>query len=783
MKSLLNITLAAFLACALPAIAAHHETAAPSIKVGTYEQEVGETLAAGLPSTDVLSIAVAPDGTVYAGTANGLARLTQDGWTALSATDGMAIEALTINSNGAAGFVSGGTAYRMDGDSIGRSIELPEGYTAVNAIAESDTAVALATGAGLLVYANGSFSPATELDALLGDDKAVRQVVIGSNGDVAVAAAAGLFTKAPSGDWTRALPQSGTRSWAPVDVRSVAYDGAGTLWFASPQGVGSYSGEWTLYTGHEGLPYNDFTLATAAKGDDAVWFGTHIGAIRFDGKHFGYREGRRWLPDNDVRGIAVTDTGNAYVATSAGVGLIERRPMTLAEKAKIFEEQIETYNRRTPYSYVLHAILDNPGDLSSWEQTDSDNDGLYTGVYGAGQAFAYAATGNPIHKERAKRSFKALAHLSEVTQGGANPAPYGFPARTILPTDGPNPNDGRIARDIKKQAEDDAIWKTHDPRWPTSADGKWFWKSDTSSDELDGHFFFYGIYYDHCAETEEEKAEVREVVGRVAGHLADHDFQLVDHDGTPTRWARFGPQDLNESIDWWFERGLNSLSVLAHMRVALHVTGDPKFAEALERLDKQHKYVMNSLQAPKVQSGPGSFVQFDDIMAFMNYYHYLMYEDNKQNWDKVARGFWDYWDIERYEINPVYNFIFATQCYGKSVDEIWGPWPLTPKYDWLEKSVDTLKRYPLNLLNWRQTNSHRIDVAELPPHVREHGETEGTGYRLINGEVLPIDERYLSKWGDDVWDLDTGGAGNALNDGSPFLLAYYMGLYHGFITE
>src|SRR5690606_1145934 len=98
-----------------------------------------------------------------------------------------------------------------------------------------------------------------------------------------------------------------------------------------------------------------------------------------------------------------------------------------------------------------------------------------------------------------------------------------------------------------------------------SADGKWYWKSDTSSDELDGHFFAYGLYYDHVAETEEEKARAREVVSRVADHLIEHNYCLVDHDGQPTRWARFAPEYLNHDPDHWTERGLNSLSLLTYL--------------------------------------------------------------------------------------------------------------------------------------------------------------------------------------------------------------------------
>ena len=61
------------------------------------------------------------------------------------------------------------------------------------------------------------------------------------------------------------------------------------------------------------------------------------------------------------------------------------------------------------------------------------------------------------------------------------------------------------ARDEHRRSTEDVLWKVIVPRWPISADGRWYWKTDTSSDELDGHFFFYGVYYDLVAGTEEER--------------------------------------------------------------------------------------------------------------------------------------------------------------------------------------------------------------------------------------------------------------------------------------
>ena len=65
-----------------------------------------------------------------------------------------------------------------------------------------------------------------------------------------------------------------------------------------------------------------------------------------------------------------------------------------------------------------------------------------------------------------------------------------------------------------------------------------------------------------------------------AEHLIEHNFQLVDHDGRPTRWAIFNPENLNHDFAWSEERGTNSLSILAYLKVAAHITGDPRFAAA-----------------------------------------------------------------------------------------------------------------------------------------------------------------------------------------------------------
>ena len=445
-------------------------------------------------------------------------------------------------------------------------------------------------------------------------------------------------------------------------MRGVGFDPNGKLWFASPAGVGRLDGEkWSLYTGDDGLPYNDFT--TLGTGPDGViWFGTRIGAIRFDRSVWSYRQGRRWLPDDDVRALAVSATGDAWFATGQGLGRIERRATSLAEKAAYFEASIDKYHRRTPYGYIGSVALPHPGELSHVIQHDDDNDGLWTGMYGAGECFAYAATHDPIAKKRAKAAFEALRFLSQVTQGGEHPAPKGFPARSIRSTSDPNPNVNESTERNRRRAVRDPRDKVITLRWPKSADGKWYWKSDTSSDELDGHFFLYAAYYDLVAETEAEREPVRQVVADIAGHLLDHNFNLVDHDGKPTRWARFGPATLNDPA-WSEERGLNSLSILSYLAVAEHVTGEKRFRDAFRYLAHDQAYVAN-LATPKLQFGPATGNQSDDEMAFMCYFNLLRYGTDADVHRAANASLRRYWSLEQPEQSPLFNYIFAASYEG-----------------------------------------------------------------------------------------------------------------------
>jgi hypothetical protein len=573
----------------------------------------------------------------------------------------------------------------------------------------------------------------------------------------------------------RLLPSAGARSWAPVNVKGAEYDSRGRLWFCSPQGIGMREGStWKLYSTEDGLPWNECTsLATAP--DGSVWLGTTKGAIHFDGKTWEYRQGKRWLPNDRVKAVVVDAENAAWFDTEGGVGRIRPVKMTLAEKAKFFEDEIDLRHRRTAYEYVLEVRLDQAGDKSKWTQHDSDNDGLWTSMYGAGEAYAFAVTHDPKAKARAKKAYEAMRFLWTVTQGGTPPARKGFVARTVLPTtvEDPNAKDYTAEKDRKMKETRDSSWKILVPRWPKSADGKWYWKADTSSDELDGHYFFYGVYFDLVAKGDAaEEARVKEHVAAITDHFLDNNFQFIDHDGKVTRWGAFQPEAMNFDYKWADDRPLDCFSILAYLKTAEHITGYPRYRDAAKMLIEKHGYAINSMMN-KHHMGPGWGNQSDDEMALMMLYNLLRYETDPELRAIYGITMRRRAEVERPELNPVFNYLAAAVLGGMKYTDTHGTEELSVESPWLAEALDTLQRFPLDRVNWRLTNSHRLDLRKLDAQ---------RGMRQ-DGRVLPIDERYVNHWNHDPWRLDQGGNGQELASGAAFLLPYYMGRYHGFLKE
>jgi len=215
--------------------------------------------------------------------------------------------------------------------------------------------------------------------------------------------------------------------------------------------------------------------------------------------------------------------------------------------------------------------------------------------------------------------------------------------------------------------------------------------------------------------------------------------------------------------------------------VAEHMTGNAKYRAATQKLIREGHFDVN-LMVPKISTGPGSGNQSDDEMAFMNYYTLLAYEKDPELRQRYAFSLANYWDLERPEMNPFFNFVAASMLAGTNYTDAYRTYDLTPAGTWLDESIDTLRRLPLDRVDWGHQNSKRRDIVHLRALTRNDDELEGTGYRR-NFRVVPVDERFFAFWNHNPYRLDAGGNGRNLGDGAVFLLPYYMGLYHKYLEN
>jgi hypothetical protein len=493
------------------------------------------------------------------------------------------------------------------------------------------------------------------------------------------------------------------------------------------------------------LPYRDLTAGIRLK-DGGLWLGSRSGLLYRAAGAESWRvfHSRQWLPDDHILDVSIAHDGSAYVRTPAGMGRIYPQATTLDRK--LAEVHAELRHRHVREGLIGAINLKVPGRLDGgWIQPDDDNDGLWTSLYVAAESFRYGVTADARAKENAWQSLEALMMLEKVT--GIS----GFAARSILPASQPEPRHGE---------------------WHRSADGRWWWKGDTSCDELVGHYFAYAVYFDLAA-TAQEKDQIRQVVGRITDHILDHGYNYVGPSGKPTTWGVWAPEKLNRELKWVGDRGLNSLEILSHLKVADHITGKTRYADAARELIERHGYAINTVWQKHIW--PPIVNHSDDQLAFLSYYPLLRYERDPSLRKIYLASLERSWRIERPEQSPLFNFIYAA---GRQADW-WTDTAKRPsearvdprKYDH-DICLEWFRDVPLDLIDWTVKNSDRQDLGELQKS--RHRQT-------TSSRVLNVAERPLMRWNGDPYELDGGCDGRRRDDGTFILLPYWLGRYHRFV--
>lgn len=512
------------------------------------------------------------------------------------------------------------------------------------------------------------------------------------------------------------------------------------------------------------VPWPEITDVEEING--SLWFGSTWGAYKLkdDGK-YDYYASQRWLPDDKVVDVEPGPDGSILVLTETGLGQICFEEMTLYDKAMIIDDIQRKHYTRYGFCSGGHGM--KMGNLAELINADSDNDGLWTGMYLGGELFRYAATKDPEAWENCKEALIAFERLYSIT------GVKGLPSRGYEVMGHESSGYTNALQDNNRHLFESSGYDIASSPWRRGTDEGWVWKSTTSSDEVVGHVFALSLFADLADDPEWAERAKNLVVGLV-DYIYENDLYLVDWNGKPTTWGKWNPEYTNGFPTQVGDRKLTSSNIVAFLQAAYHFTKDEKYVVKIKDLFENHGYLEN-LMRPMAEIGQAgnseddkieswaemlsdSWNHSDDEMYFLGYwqlYPYALDEELKAKYKEAIR---DHWEAERPEKAPVMNLSYAMTG-AKEFD--------------LDEVIWWLQEHPIDHVNWDIKNSHRKDIEMLPPNFREQ----------FTKEVLSPAEGRVWRHNINRFTLDSPGNGsNSPAPGNIWTLPYWMGRYLNVIS-
>jgi len=490
---------------------------------------------------------------------------------------------------------------------------------------------------------------------------------------------------------------------------------------------------------HRKLPWTELTAVKEI--DGKLWFGSTRGAFRLDeAEKYRYYASRRWLPSDSVVFIERGPEHSVLILTNKGLAQISSKNMTLYDKAMYYQKQVRARHIRHGFNGTMGYMTD--GSLATGSLEDSDNDGLWTSMYLGGEVFRYAVTKSDDALQNIRESMDAMERL--YTINGIK----GFPSRSF---------------ERRGYKYDDAPWRR-------AKHPDWDWKSTTSSDEAIGHIFVFSTIAELMDDQKDLQKRAIIMIDSLMQHTIDNDYYMVDWNGKPTLWGKWNPEYVNARPVGVGDRKINSSNYIAMLQTAYHFTKKEIYKEKAFELMTKHGYYENLMfpmsQVRKADDNADDWSKMlseswnhsDDEMYFVGYWGLYKYAFNDTLKAKFKESIIDHWQIERPEKEGAWNIFTALTG--------------TPEFD-LNEAIWYLQGYPLDLIHWRVTNSHRKDIELLEPNFRK----QTTKEVLWPGE-LPVSRHNANRFG-----LDGGDGGTSeYSAGDIWLLPYWMGRYLNVIS-
>ena len=281
---------------------------------------------------------------------------------------------------------------------------------------------------------------------------------------------------------------------------------------------------------------------------DRLWIGTTKGLIVWDpsDRNSIFLNSTRWLAGTShskISTVIIRENNVIVVKPNDGVTFLQiQRNWTLLSKANYYENILQDR-----HGLVTSCQLQHFATLQNCTKTDSDNDGLWTGLVLAAQLFRSHIAASETEREDARMKsstfLRGILNLNRIT------GKQGFMARSLC-----SPSEWNagtlVLEDLSQQQKClDALEKTgtcggskdtHDrEHWKQSTVKgfeNWYWKDDTSSDEVVGHAFSL-LISSILSHSSQERDEARKVLLDIVESIVKNGYLLIGTNNQSTTWG------------------------------------------------------------------------------------------------------------------------------------------------------------------------------------------------------------------------------------------------------
>jgi hypothetical protein len=405
--------------------------------------------------------------------------------------------------------------------------------------------------------------------------------------------------------------------------------------------------------------------------------------------------------------------------------------LSLKEKARVYQERLESRYQMPEGLIRYRRWLEGHPEMPGYG-TLADGS-FFLGIYLASQALRFVATGDPEAKEQVLLSLRAMKLYAEVSG-----------------------ERGLLARYFSPAKPDDDRW-LQSPTHP-----EYFWLSDVSRDQYAGYIHGLGVTLAVVSDPA-IRSQIPPIAAALADHLIENELEIIDWDGERTTHG-----DLRGRIIGFIPNGVNALICLAIAKVAAEGAGEQKYIDFYEQL-VQDGYPQITKWSHFSIFGIGNRV--NDNMAYLALYPLLFLEDDREIVQKLRKGGRRTWSHVREDHNAFFSFVHAAVV---GDDEPGQP----PGGEGKAKGREAIFEFPDNKVVWPVDLTR--EEFDFPRAFLNTRKCEPKSKRAVPLYLRP---RSASLWVSDPHRLVgyLKGIGNVEHTGIDYLIAYWLGRYHGFI--